>query len=131
MSNPKGPPSVRVIDGQIDADERTTRLLFPTRGQGPWPPFERFAETMTTARTAIGKHAHQGEEVVLYVLEGEVHHVDDTGREEALTPGSTAVLTAHEPLSHDIVATKGKRARWLSVVVRLPWHTEPLPTAPK
>src|SRR5439155_3078162 len=45
-----------------------------------------------------------------------------------LGAGSVAGLTAHEEISHDMEMLKGKRARWLSVVVRLPWHTEPPPT---
>ena len=72
--------------------------------------------------------AKEAEEVVIYLVEGEVDHVDDSGRREALTAGSVAVLTAHEEISHDMEMLKGKRARWLSVVVRLPWHTEPPPT---
>lgn len=118
-----------VVHGEIDADERTTRLLFPTKDAPAWLPFERFAESMTTARDQTGRHAHMAQEVVMYMLEGEIVHVDQTGRRETLTPGSTVVLTAHEESSHELVPSKGKRARWLSVVVRLPWHTEPPPTS--
>src|SRR5713226_8721140 len=82
---------------------RTTSLLFPNRDQGPWLPFERFAETMTTARTKVERHNHQAEEVFMYVLDGEVQHIDGSGRHDALTPGSTAVLTAHEEMSHELV----------------------------
>src|SRR5213594_5154151 len=115
--------------GDIDASDKTTSLLFPSREQAPWLPFERFAETMTTSRTKLGRHPHQAEEVVIYLVDGEVDHVDDSGRREALTAGSVAVLTAHQEISHDMEMLRGKRARWLSVVVRLPWHTEPPPTA--
>lgn len=65
----------------------------------------------------------------MYMLEGEIVHLDQIGRRETLTPGSTVVLTAHEEASHELVPSKGKRARWLSIVTRLPWHTEPPPTA--
>jgi redox-sensitive bicupin YhaK (pirin superfamily) len=129
MPDPAKPASLTLVHGDIDADERTTRLLFPTRDQAAWMPFERFAESMTTSRTRLGRHPHQAEEVVMYLLEGEIHHLDNSGRSEALTPGSSVVLTAHEEVSHELVTVKGKRARWLSIVVRLPWHTEAPPTS--
>lgn len=129
MAHRAHPANLRIVSGEIDADERTTRLLFPTRDQPAWMPFERFAETMTTARTRLGRHPHQAEEVVMYMLEGEMQHVDGSGRSEDLTPGSSVVLTAHEEISHELVSQKGKRARWLSIVVRLPWHTEAPPTS--
>ena len=128
MPSPQKPRSLTIAHGEIDASDKTTSLLFPSQGHGPWLPFERFAETMTTSRTKLGRHPHQAEEVVIYLVEGEVDHVDGSGRREALTAGSVAVLTAHEEISHDMEMLKGKRARWLSVVVRLPWHTEPPPT---
>jgi redox-sensitive bicupin YhaK (pirin superfamily) len=121
--------NLKIVRGEIDASDRTTSLLIPNRDQGPWLPFERFAETMTTARTKVERHNHQAEEVFVYVLDGEIQHVDGSGRHDALTPGSTAVLTAHQEMSHEMVAVPGKRARWLSIVVRLPWHTEPPPTS--
>ena len=128
MPSPQKPRSLTIAHGEIDASDKTTSLLFPSREQAPWLPFERFAETMTTSRTKLGRHPHQAEEVVIYLVDGEVDHVDDSGRREALTAGSVAVLTAHQEISHDMEMLKGKRARWLSVVVRLPWHTEPPPT---
>ncbi|HWM49730.1 MAG TPA: pirin family protein [Thermoplasmata archaeon] len=129
MATPDETRDLKIVRGEIDASDRTTSLLFPNRDQGPWLPFERFAETMTTARTKVERHNHQAEEVFMYVLDGEIQHIDGSGRHDALTPGSTAVLTAHEQMSHELVAVPGKRARWLSIVVRLPWHTEPPPTS--
>src|SRR5439155_15570348 len=41
---------MKIAQGQIDASDVTTRLLFPTSQQGLWSPFERFAETIATAR---------------------------------------------------------------------------------
>src|SRR5437870_4914592 len=128
MPSPRKTRSLTVAHGEIDASDKTTSLLLPNRDHGPWLPFERFAETMTTSRTKLGRHSHQAEEVVIYLVEGEVDHMDGSGRREGLTPGSVAVLTAHEEISHDLEMLKGKRARWLSVVVRLPWHTEAPPT---
>src|SRR2546425_10395220 len=89
-----------------------------------------FNDTATTEIYTLSLHDALpiSEEVVIYLVEGEVDHMDDSGRREGLTPGSVAVLTAHEEISHDLEMLKGKRARWLSVVVRLPWHTEAPPT---
>ncbi len=129
MPSPRQPRSLKTVHGEIDASDKTTSLLFPNRDQGPWLPFERFAETMTTSRTKLGRHPHQAEEVVIYLVEGEVDHMDGSGRRDPLPVGSVAVLTAHEEISHDLEMRKGKRARWLSVVIRLPWHTEPPPTS--
>src|SRR5213593_2873787 len=129
MPSPQKPRSLKIVQGEIDASDKTTSLLLPNRDQGPWLPIERFAETMTTSRTKLGRHPHQAEEVLIYMVEGEVDHVDGSGRRDALTPGSVAVLTAHEEISHDLEMLEGKRARWLSVVIRLSWHTEPPPTS--
>src|SRR2546427_12581272 len=102
MPSPRKARSLIVAHGEIDASDKTTSLLFPSREHGPWLPFERFAETMTTSRSQLGRHSHQAEEVGIYLVEGEVDHVDDSGRREGLTPGSVAVLTAHEDISHDL-----------------------------
>lgn len=129
MAKPDAARTLKVVRAEIDADERTTNLLFPNRNQGPWLPFERFAETITTSRTKIGRHPHRAEEVMMYVLEGAIEHVDDSGRREALTRGTVALITAHEEVSHELATVRGKRARWLSLVLRMPWHTEPPPTS--
>jgi len=88
---------MRITQGQIDASDVTTRLLFPTSQQSPWSPFERFAETIATARKKEGLHSHNAEEVVVYVLEGYVDHESDGGQPATLTQGSVLVLTAHGP----------------------------------
>src|SRR6266567_2186287 len=120
---------MKIAQGQIDASDVTTRLLFPTSQQGPWLPFERFAETIATARKKEGLHSHQTEEVFVYVLEGYVDHESDGGQHATLTEGSVLVLTAHEPIRHELVMQKGRSARWLSIVLRIPWHTEAPPTS--
>jgi redox-sensitive bicupin YhaK (pirin superfamily) len=129
MATPDAARTLKVVRSEIDADEQTTSLLFPNRNQGPWLPFERFAETITTSRTKIGRHPHRAEEVLMYVLEGTIEHVDGSGRRESLTGGTVALISAHEEVSHELATVRGKRARWLSVVLRMPWHTEPPPTS--
>src|SRR5438128_980845 len=120
---------MKITQGQIDASDVTTRLLFPTSQQGPWSPFERFAETIATARKKEGLHSHSAEEVVVYVLEGYVDHDSDAGQPATLTQWSVLVLTAHESIRHELVMQKGRSARWMSIVLRLPWHAEPPPTS--
>ena len=135
--DPKGTPrrtargagGPTIASSLIDASDVTARLLLPTSAQGPWQPFERFAETVATSRKKAGLHPHQAQEVVTYVLEGYVDHTDDAGHQDALTAGSVIVLTAHEPVQHELRMQKGRTARWLSIVMRLAWHTEPLPTS--
>jgi len=104
----------------------------PTVEQGPFLPFERFAETLATTRTQLGLHPHQADEVVTYVLDGLVHHEDGSGTHTVLAPGSVLVVTAHTEIRHDLTmqpSQQGRNAKWLSIVLRLPWHTEAPPNA--
>src|SRR2546428_391625 len=72
------------------------------------------------------------EEVVPYVIDGLVHHEDGSGNHTVLNPGSVLVVTAHEEVRHELTmqpSQEGRSARWLSIVLRLPWHTEAPPTS--
>jgi redox-sensitive bicupin YhaK (pirin superfamily) len=117
------------VTGYVDASDITSRLLIPTSEQVPWLPIERFSETIATSRKKDGPHPHVAEEVVAYVLEGFVDHEYDGGKRETLASGSVVVLTAHDEILHELVMQKGRTARWLSLVLRVPWHTEPIPTS--
>jgi redox-sensitive bicupin YhaK (pirin superfamily) len=121
-------PRPKLVNGQIEASDVASRLLLPTSEQGPWLPYERFAETIATSRKIEGPHPHEAEELLVYVLEGFVDHAYD-GKHETLSEGSIVVLTAHDEIRHELVMQKGRSARWLSIVLRIPWHTEKLPTA--
>ena len=115
-----------------DLSDPTSHLLMPTAEQGPFPPFDRFAETVATRRQETGLHPHLAEEVLVYVLDGYVHHEDGGGSHTVLTPGSVLVVTAHEEIRHELTmqpAQQDRTARWLSIVLRLPWHTEAPPTS--
>src|SRR6266480_204501 len=99
----------------------------PTTEQGPFPPFDRFADTVANARVQRGLHEHLAEEVVAYVLDGQVHHEDGAGEHTVLRPGSVLLVTAHEQIRHELTmqpSQEGRAARWLSIVLRLPWHTQ-------
>src|SRR5438876_7139870 len=115
-----------------DLSDPTSHLLLPTAEQGPFPPFDRFAETVATKRMQVGLHPHLAEEVVAYVLDGYVHHEDGGGTHTVLSPGSVLVVTAHQEIRHELTmqpSQEGRSARWLSIVLRLPWHTEAPPTS--
>ena len=78
---------------------------------------------MATSRRKGEMHPHQGEEVVQYVLEGYIDHEDGSGDHTSLTEGSLLVLTARDEVRHALRMERGRMARWLSIVVRLPVTT--------
>src|SRR5207247_7931175 len=69
-------------------------------------------------------HQRQGEEVSQHVLEGYIDHEDGAGTHTSLTEGSLLVLTARNEVQHALRMERGRTARWLSIVVRLPVTTE-------
>jgi len=122
---------VMIRSSHEDLSDPTSHLLMPTAEQGPFPPFDRFAETVATKRIQVGLHPHLAEEVVAYVLDGYVHH-EDGGTHTVLSPGSVLVVTAHQEIRHELTmqpSQEGGSARWLSIVLRLPRHTEAPPTS--
>ena len=118
------PRELTVVHGEIDASDTTAHLLFPTRDEQPFLPFQRFAESMATSRRKGEMHPHIGEEVIQYVLEGYIDHEDGSGNHTSLTEGSLLVLTARDEVQHALRMERGRTARWLSIVVRLPVSTE-------
>lgn len=132
MQSASGHGRVLTIASHPDLSDPSTRLLMPTAEQGPFLPFDRFAQTVAMRAESLGRHPHLAEEVVVYVLEGSVRHEGEDGSPTVLGPGSVVVLTAHDEIRHALIpeaGTVGASARWLSIVLRLPWHTEPPPTA--
>jgi len=120
-----------IVHGVIDDSDITARILFPTREKEPFLPFERFAESVATSRKKGDLHAHLGQEVVTYVLEGTVDHEYGAGVHDNLTPGSILVLTASQEVRHALTMEKGRTARWLSIVARLPGLTGLAPSSLK
>jgi redox-sensitive bicupin YhaK (pirin superfamily) len=126
------PGEIVIRQSHEDLSDPSSRLLMPTVDQGPFLPFDRFAETVATRRVQEGLHPHLAEEVVAYVLDGYVHHEDASGHHTVLNPGSVLVVTAHEEVRHALTmqpSQEGRSARWLSLVLRIPWHTEAPPTS--
>src|SRR5207249_7193601 len=94
------PRELTIVHGEIDASDTTAHLLFPTRDEQPFLPFQRFAESMATSRRKGEMHPHHGEEVIQYVLEGYIDHEDGSGTHTSLTEGSLLVLTARNEVQH-------------------------------
>jgi redox-sensitive bicupin YhaK (pirin superfamily) len=119
------PRELRVVASRIELADVTGRVLFPSPVQGPWLPFLRFADTITTGGGDDPEgHTHLEEEVLNYVVEGRVDYEDDGGHSSILERGTLELLTAREETRHKLVGIKGgTRTRWLSVVVRLPTGT--------
>src|SRR5947208_13453562 len=118
---------VMIRSSHEDLSDPTAHLLMPTAEQGPFPPFDRFAESVATSRMQAGLHPHLSEEVVVYVLDGYVRHEDGTGNHTVMNPGSVLVVTAHQEIRHELTmqpSQEARSARWLSIVLRLPWHTQ-------
>src|SRR5439155_574910 len=127
VASPGSGRGVTVVRSHPDLSDPSTRLLMPTTEQGPFPPFDRFADTVANARVQRGLHEHLAEEVVAYVLDGQVHHEDGAGEHTVLRPGSVLLVTAHEQIRHELTmqpSQEGRAARWLSIVLRLPCHTQ-------
>ncbi len=103
----------------MDLEDVSGRVLFPSPEHGPWLPLLRFADTTTTrAGDPSEPHSHRREEVLNYVLEGEVEYEDDTGQRSRLGSGAVALLTAQETALHNLTPRAPPRARWISLVVR-------------
>jgi quercetin 2,3-dioxygenase len=111
--------SVRVIPGEIDAKDATTRAAIPSASQPRWPPFKRVAETIATPRRRFPPHKHEGVEVVTFVIEGSGTYEFGATPPYPLQTGSCFLLTAPTAVAHAINPGKGQTIRWFSVVAGL------------
>jgi quercetin 2,3-dioxygenase len=112
--------TVRIIPGEIAARDATTRTVIPTLLQGKWPPFERVAETIASARRRLPPHRHSGVEVLTYIIEGTASYDYELGPGTPVGTGSVQLLTAPGAVSHVINPGKGQTIRWFAVVADLP-----------
>jgi redox-sensitive bicupin YhaK (pirin superfamily) len=96
--------------------------LFPSPLQGPWLPFLRLADTITNGGGDDPEgHTHEEEEVLNYIVNGEVDYEDDARHRDHLVAGTLELLTAREETHHKLIGPPGVAdTRWLSVVVRCP-----------
>lgn len=135
MSRPAvSPPGagVRLVVGasrSTRTDRTEGRTLFPSPSFSHWPPFETLAETTTVGGGPPDPHPHSREEVVNYVLSGSLEVCDAQRRCTEVSAGAASLLATMREEVHDVNASPGARAHWLSLVLRLPPGT-PEPTAP-
>ena len=116
----ESPRELRVVASRIDLGDVSARVLFPTPEQGPWTPFARFADTTLARHDDPGAHPHRDEEVLTYVIEGNVREEEEGGRRASLEPDSIVLLAAvGNEVSHKLLLGDGDRARWLSIVLSL------------
>jgi redox-sensitive bicupin YhaK (pirin superfamily) len=118
----ESPRQMRVASSRIDLSDVSGRVLFPSPVQGPWLPFLRFADSITTGGGDDPEgHTHVEEEVLNYIVQGRTEYEDNTGHRTILEPGMLELLTAREETRHKLMGLKDVAGtRWLSVVVRLP-----------
>ena len=109
--------SVRVIPGEVEAKNATTRLVMPTPTQPAWPPFERVGETLATTTRQFPAHGHQGQEVLTYVIEGFASYQFDSNAPEPMLAGAVRLLTTPGKSSHRISPAIGSPIRWFNLVV--------------
>jgi redox-sensitive bicupin YhaK (pirin superfamily) len=121
----ESPRQMRVASSRIDLSDVSGRVLFPSPLQGPWLPFLRFADTITTGGGDDPEgHIHLEEEVLNYIIQGRTEYEDNAGHRSVLEPGMLELLTAREETRHKLMGLKDvPGSRWLSVVVRLPRGT--------
>jgi quercetin 2,3-dioxygenase len=117
--------AVRVVPGEIDAKDATTRAAIPTSAKPRWPPLLRVAETIATPRRRFPPHSHEGVEVLTYVIEGSGTYEHGPANSGPLTAGAIKLLTAPTKVAHSINPGRGQTVRWFSVVISLPPNTPP------
>ncbi len=119
--------TIRVVKGEIDARDATTRVVLPIASVARWPPFERVTETIATPRRPFPRHKHEGVEVLTYVIDGSASYAFEPAAPRELSAGSTILLTAPTATSHAINPRQGHTVRWFSVVAALPPKTSAAP----
>ena len=121
MSGVSRPPArVRLVSGEVDAKDVATRTVIPSSQLAFWSPFVRVGETLATPRKRFGPHAHEHQEVLIYLIEGAAQHTTPRGRSEELRAGAVLFLCASAPASHAVNPRPGHTARWFSIVAEIP-----------
>jgi len=112
--------SVRIVAGEIQAKDATTRSIIPSASLPKWPPFVRVAETIATPRRRFPAHGHAGVEVLTYVIEGSGVYQNASDPPHEVSVGSAQLLTASTNSPHVINPGVGQTLRWFAVVTDLP-----------
>jgi redox-sensitive bicupin YhaK (pirin superfamily) len=112
--------SVRVIAGEINSKDATTRLVVPTTSLPIWGPFQRVAETIATPRRRYPPHGHEKVEVLTYLIEGSGMYEYGPSPAAPILPGAVNLLTAPSNVTHAINPGPGQTLRYFAVVATLP-----------
>jgi mannose-6-phosphate isomerase-like protein (cupin superfamily) len=76
--------------------------------------YRLFSELTLEQGCSIGKHMHQKESEIFYILSGEAV-VDDNGKEVTLFPGDVAICYSGQ--SHSIRNEKAEKLKLIAVIV--------------
>jgi redox-sensitive bicupin YhaK (pirin superfamily) len=119
---PSGDPQAmrRWVQGEVQNRTTTSRLLVPTAAAASWPPFSRVVETIATAQRTVPAHAHEGEEVLTWVVEGFASYQFQAEPATPVSANSVRLLCAPTKVTHRVSPSQGGTVRWLSLVVGLP-----------
>lgn len=120
MASPARSLPPRIVAGEIESGQVTTRLMIPTSTQPVWPPFHRVAEGIASRERHLPSHAHDREDVVTYLIEGFASYQLEGKPPERLSPGSARLLTAASRCLHEVSPLEGHSIRWFNLVVGLP-----------
>jgi redox-sensitive bicupin YhaK (pirin superfamily) len=116
--------SIRIVSGEINVKDATTRVVLPTVTTPRCPPFARVAETIAAPRRRFPPHRHESVEVLTYVIEGSGSYESGSAPATNLMAGSTSLLTATESVAHSLNPKTGQTLRWFGVIVNLPAGTK-------
>lgn len=119
MAHSSNPPWLRVVTGEVETTNATTRLVLPTSDQPAWPPYLRVGETAVNRARPFPAHSHLREEVLTYVIEGFASYQMGDRPEELVKPGGVRLLTSPSRSAHRIRPSRGGPIRWFNLVVRL------------
>ncbi len=120
MALPSGPRRVRVIAGEIDTRQLTTRLLVPSAQAPNWSPFVRVAESIASRGRQLPAHSHDHEEVFTLVTDGFAAYQLADGPVELLPPGAARLLVSPSKTPHRVSPAQGGAIRWFNIVLSMP-----------
>lgn len=111
---------MRVVPGVVGSRDTTARMVIPTSQQPTWPPFLRAGENVAVLGRRFAAHAHEGEEVLTFEVEGNATYEIPPSPPVALDPGSLELLASSAKVTHSIRPARGTTIRWFSLVASLP-----------
>lgn len=114
------PPTVRIVSGELETRNVTTRLVIPTSLQPTWPPFLRAGETVASRAREFPVHFHEHHEVLTYVSEGFASYQWEDRPAVILGPGSARLLSTGARVTHRMSPARKGPVRWFSLVVGAP-----------